>query len=96
MTIDLIPLLPLILVSVTAVAIIIEIAIRRNYQLAYVTSLAGLLLSGLSLFIDSQNLPVNVTPLLVVDSYGLYVVAIMPVSEMMMASTSSSAACSRT
>jgi NADH-quinone oxidoreductase subunit N len=77
MTIDLIPLLPLILVSVTAVAILIEIAIHRNYQVAYVTSLVGLLLSGLSLFIVSKNLPQTVTPLLVVDSYGLYFVAII-------------------
>jgi NADH-quinone oxidoreductase subunit N len=80
MTIDLMPLLPLILVSVTAVAIIIEIAIRRNYEVAYVTCLIGLLLSGLSIFIASQNLPVNVTPLLVVDSYGLYFVAIILVA----------------
>ena len=80
MTIDLIPLLPLILVSVTAVAIIIEIAIRRNYQVAYVTCLIGILLSGLSIFIASQNLPVKVTPLLVVDSFGLFFVAIILVA----------------
>ena len=79
-TVDLIPLLPLILVSVTAVAVLIEIAIRRNYQIVYLTSLAGLVLSGLSLFLASQNLPVHVTPLLVVDSYGLYFVAIILVA----------------
>lgn len=80
MTIDLIPLLPLILVSVTAVAIIIEIAIRRNYQVAYVTCLIGLLVSGLSLFIAFQKIPAKVTPLLVIDSYGLYFVAIILVA----------------
>jgi NADH-quinone oxidoreductase subunit N len=79
-TVDLIPLLPLILVSITAVAVLIEIAIRRNYQIVYLTSLAGLVLSGLSLFLASQNLPVHVTPLLVVDSYGLYFVAIILVA----------------
>jgi NADH-quinone oxidoreductase subunit N len=79
-TIDLIPLLPVILVSVTAVALLIEIAVRRNYQVVYGTSLAGILLSGLSLLVASQNLPVHVTPLLVVDTYGLYFVAIILVA----------------
>lgn len=79
-TVDLIPLLPLILVSATAIVVLIEIAIRRIYQLVYATSLIGLILSGLSLFIASQNLPQHITPLLVVDSYGLYFVAIILVA----------------
>jgi NADH-quinone oxidoreductase subunit N len=76
-TIDLLPLLPLILVSLTAVIILLEIAIRRNFRVVYVTSLVGILLAGLSLFVASQNLPVHVTPLLIVDTYGLYFVFII-------------------
>jgi NADH-quinone oxidoreductase subunit N len=79
-TVDLIPLLPLILVSATAIVVLIEIAIRRNYQVVYATSLIGLVLSGFSLSIASQNLPRHITPLLVVDSYGLYFVAIILVA----------------
>ncbi len=74
---DLVALLPLILVSATAVVVLVQIAIRRSFRIAYLLSLGGILLAGLSIPLAANSLPYHITPLIVVDSYGQYFVAII-------------------
>jgi NADH-quinone oxidoreductase subunit N len=74
---DLVALLPLILVSATAVVVLVQIAIHRSLRAAYMLSLGGLLLAGFSIPLGAGGLPHHVTSLIVVDSYGQYFVAII-------------------
>jgi NADH-quinone oxidoreductase subunit N len=64
--------LPLILLAATPVAVMIATAVRRSHALALVLTLAGLAASFRSLWAAAAVAPRRVTPLLIVDPYGLY------------------------
>jgi NADH-quinone oxidoreductase subunit N len=69
---DLIPLLPLITISTASVVVLLSIAFYRNHKLAAVLSLAGLLISFAMLFVASYDVPRQITPLFILDSYALF------------------------
>jgi NADH-quinone oxidoreductase subunit N len=63
--------LPLLILTVTSVAVMIGIAIRRSHRAAACISLAGLAISFASLWPASSAGPVQITSLLIVDRYAL-------------------------
>jgi len=70
---DLIPLQPLLLVTLTVVIVMSAIAARRNYLGAYLVTAAGLLVAAFTAFyMMLPSADYQVTPLLIVDSYSLF------------------------
>ena len=71
---DLIALLPLLVLAAASVVILSGIAVRRSHSLAVVTCFVGHLLSlaAAAVLPAVMDLPHRVTPLLVVDGYGLF------------------------
>lgn len=70
-------LLPLIIVTATAVLTMLMIGIRRVHKLSCLITAAGLLLALLSLAIVGPLAPQQITPLLLVDSFNLYFSALI-------------------
>jgi NADH-quinone oxidoreductase subunit N len=69
--------LPLLITSVTAIALMIAIAIRRHHQVAAVISLIGVATALASLPLAASAIPRQVTRLLILDSYSLLYMAIL-------------------
>ncbi len=69
---DLFALLPFIILTATAVVVMLVIAFRRNHLSVCILTLGGLTLSFLSLFPVAQVSPQEVTPLLIIDGYSLF------------------------
>jgi len=69
---DIIAILPLLILTVTAVVVMVAICIRRSHLLAVWLTLAGLAAAFISLWSSASLAPMQVTPLLVVDGYGLF------------------------
>jgi NADH-quinone oxidoreductase subunit N len=65
-------LLPLIVISVTAILVMLATAIRRHHAVAALLTLAGLAVAFVSLWPAASLVPRQVTPLLVVDGYALF------------------------
>lgn len=74
---DLIPLLPLLIVSTTAVVAMLLIAIRRNYVATAAVSITGLLVAAITAVIMMPGTNEQVTPLLVIDQYSLFFTAVI-------------------
>jgi NADH-quinone oxidoreductase subunit N len=70
-TTDLIALLPLIVLSGTAVLAMLAISFHRNHQLVFVLTVAGILAALVAVFPAAGLVPRPVTPLLLVDRYAL-------------------------
>jgi NADH-quinone oxidoreductase subunit N len=70
-------LLPLIIVSATAVFLMIAIAIRRNHKVAIVISLVGLATALGSLALGASVLPRQVASFFILDSYSFLYMAIL-------------------
>lgn len=82
---DLIPLLPLILVTVTVVAAMLAVAIRRRVMLTAAITISGLLAASvvsLLLLFDTNQ---QVTPLLIIDQYSLLFTLVVCVTSMFLA-----------
>ena len=82
---DLLPLLPLLIVSLTVVITMIAIGIRRSFILSGTLTILGLLLAA---FVAMLMLPwtdQQVTPLLVIDQYSLLFTVISCVASMFIA-----------
>ncbi len=74
--VDLIALLPLLILTGTAILAMLAIAIRRNHRLVFLLTVAGLL-GALALVPMAANMtPRTVTPLLLVDRYALVFTAL--------------------
>ncbi|MFC0669236.1 NADH-quinone oxidoreductase subunit NuoN [Azotobacter chroococcum] len=74
----LIALLPLLITSATVVAVMLGIAWRRNHSLTFTLSVAGLNLALLSVIPAVKVAPLAVTPLLQMDSFaGFYMALIL-------------------
>jgi len=69
--------LPLLIPSVTAVVLMIAIAIRRNHELAFAISLIGMAASLASLPLAAFAVPRQITRLIIFDSYSLLYMAIL-------------------
>lgn len=74
---DFAALLPLMIVPMSAVILMIAIAIRRNHQVAAVISLAGLAAGLGSLVFAAPSLPRQVTSFFILDSYSFLYMAIL-------------------
>jgi NADH-quinone oxidoreductase subunit N len=69
---DLFALLPFLILSATAVVVMLVIAFRRSHLTVCIVTLAGLALSFLSLFPVAHVSPREVTPLMIIDGYSLF------------------------
>lgn len=67
---DLLPLLPLLIVSTTAVLLMLQIGIRRSHLLTAAITVTGLLLASVAAVMLSATNQ-QVTPLLIIDQYSL-------------------------
>ena len=65
-------LLPLLILATTIVVTMLVIAFRRSHRPAFWLSLGGLALALIALPFASHNLPRHVTPLFVVDEFGIF------------------------
>ncbi|WFC62460.1 NADH-quinone oxidoreductase subunit NuoN [Pseudomonas sp. REST10] len=73
----LIALLPLLVTSLTVVVVMLAIAAKRNHTLTFILSVAGLNLALLSLIPTLEVTPLAVTPLLLVDNFACYYMALV-------------------
>lgn len=70
-------LLPLIIVTATAVITMLMVAVKRNHAVSCLLTASGLLLALLSLVIVAQYPAQEVTPLLLVDSFNEFFTALI-------------------
>ncbi|MBQ1556623.1 MAG: NADH-quinone oxidoreductase subunit NuoN [Pseudomonas sp.] len=68
----LIALLPLLVTSLTAIVVMLAIAAKRNHALTFILSVVGLNLALLSLIPALEVAPLEVTPLLLIDTFACY------------------------
>ncbi|HVB37534.1 MAG TPA: NADH-quinone oxidoreductase subunit N [Vicinamibacterales bacterium] len=69
---DLLALLPLLIAALTAVAVLLVVAVRRSHTAAALVSGTGLAAALASILAAAPAVPLQVTPLLVVDPFGLF------------------------
>lgn len=69
---DLIALLPLLILTAVVLAVMLTIAFRRHHGLAAAAAATGLIVALASLPIAASVIPRRVTPLFMVDHYGLF------------------------
>lgn len=74
---QLIALAPIVTLAAAAVAVMLSIAIRRNFVLAFGIAAVGIILSLSSLGIASRESPVRATLLMLVDAYSLFYMALL-------------------
>ena len=82
---DLLPLLPLLIVSLTVVITMIVIGIRRSFILSGTLTILGLLLAAVVAMVMLPWTDQQVTPLLVIDQYSLLFTVITCVASMFIA-----------
>ena len=73
----LIALLPLLVTSLTAIVVMLAIAARRNHAMTFILSVVGLNLALLSLIPALEVGPIEVTPLLLIDAFACYYMAVV-------------------
>ncbi|MEN8259017.1 MAG: NADH-quinone oxidoreductase subunit N [Pseudomonadota bacterium] len=74
---DLIALSPIIILSAAAVAVMVAIAVKRDFAMTTAMAFSGILASLTALGIVWQASAVQVTPLIVVDPYGLFYMTLL-------------------
>ncbi len=74
---DLFALLPFIILSATAVVVMLAIAFRRGHLPVSILTLVGLALSFISLFPVSASSPGRVTRLMTIDGYALFYIGLI-------------------
>ena len=72
-----IALLPLLVTSATIVVVMLAIAWKRNHAMTFILSVLGLNLALLSLIPAAGVTPIQVTPLLLVDKFACYYMALV-------------------
>ncbi|VXD01211.1 NADH:ubiquinone oxidoreductase, membrane subunit N [Pseudomonas sp. 8Z] len=78
----LIALLPLLVTSLTAVVVMLAIAAKRNHTVTFILSVVGLNLALLSLIPALEVAPQQVTPLLLIDTFACYYMALVLVASL--------------
>jgi NADH-quinone oxidoreductase subunit N len=80
-TSQLLALLPLVITAATAILVMLAIAVRRHHWWSATITVVGLNLALLSLWYLSKNVgPQEVTPLLIVDGFALFYMALVLVA----------------
>jgi NADH-quinone oxidoreductase subunit N len=79
-SVDLTALLPLILTTATAIAVMIAAAVRRSHAFALTLTVLGLVLTFASLWEVAPLAPRRVGPLLVIDGYALFYIGLITVA----------------
>jgi NADH-quinone oxidoreductase subunit N len=74
---DFAALTPLLILGGATVAVMLAVALRRNYNAAVMLTLIGLTVSFRSLWVTKGNLPLQVTPLLVMDRYAFFYIGLI-------------------
>ncbi|MCK9397032.1 MAG: NADH-quinone oxidoreductase subunit N [Methylobacter sp.] len=74
---QLIALLPIISISGATLAVMLAIVIRRNFALASTVAGIGIVVSLLTVIMAAGNAPMQVTPLIRMDAYGLFYIALL-------------------
>ena len=69
---DFVGLLPIIAVASVSVVLMLAISFQRNYDLAWQIAIAGLGLSMVAVLIAWNVVPLQITPLILVDQYALF------------------------
>lgn len=69
---ELTALLPFMVLSATAVLVMLEIAVLRNHFAVALTTCVGLVAAICSMVLISEVLPLQVTPLLIMDGYAIF------------------------
>jgi NADH-quinone oxidoreductase subunit N len=69
---DLFALLPLIIIATTVIVVMLVISFFRDHRLTAILTLAGLAFAGVSLMMVSPMIPRRITPLLILDHYGVF------------------------
>src|SRR5580658_8988781 len=77
---DLLALLPLLLIAASAVVLMLGIAFKRSPALAVGLTLAGLAAAFVSIWAAVPVVPLQVTPLLLVDKYALFYIGLIVAS----------------
>jgi len=85
---DLSALLPLIVIATTVIVVMFEIAFFRDHKLTAVLTLAGLAFAGASLAVVFPMMPRRITPLLILDHYGLFYTGLILVASFAVAALS--------
>jgi NADH-quinone oxidoreductase subunit N len=85
---DLAALLPLIIIATTVMVVMLAIAFFRDHKLTAFLTLEGLALAGASLAIVSPMIPRRITPLLILDHYGLFYTGLIIVASFAVAALS--------
>jgi len=85
---DIIALLPILLISATAVAVMLGIAIKRSHVLAAGLTLVGLAGAFISIFAAVSLAPRQVTSLLLVDRFALFYIGLIIASAAVVAGLS--------
>ena len=75
-SVDVVVLLPLVITAVTAIVVMLGIAIRRSHLLAAWLTLAGLAAAFVSIWFAAPLTPRLVTPLVIVDRFALFYIAL--------------------
>ena len=71
-TTDIYTLLPLIILASTILVVMLAISFYRNHLLTVILSLVGVILSFIALPLIVQNVPRQITPLVIVDDFAIY------------------------
>lgn len=79
-TAQLFALLPLLITAATAILVMLAVSVRRHHWWSATITVAGLNLALLSLWFVAQNIPQQVTPLLMVDGYACFYMALVLVA----------------
>ncbi len=74
---DLVSLLPLLVVAASTVTVMVVTAFRRNHRLALALTVIGLVLALVTLPLASRALPRPVTPLLIIDEFAIFYIALI-------------------
>lgn len=82
---DLIPLLPFLIIAATSVVITLAISFRRSHGITFLLFLTGTASSFFSTFFVLPEEPCPVTPLLLVDGFGLFYTALILASAFIVA-----------
>lgn len=82
---DLLPLLPMLLVTATSIAVMLLIGIRRSYVGTAATAITGMLLAAVIAAIMLPYTNQQVTPLLIVDQYSLFFTVVITALAMLIA-----------
>ena len=81
--VDLIPLLPLLIATLTVVLAMIAVGIKRDHTIVAGITLVGLLVAAIFSFLLMPSANFQVTPLIVIDEYSLFFTTITCVTAML-------------